>query len=719
MMIQAQGNSLKKKHTLAELREMYKESEQCDSEVFSEQRSNILLVTGNHYNRKHSLYWNRIRESRTLTNETKLRLTANHIYRVSKIRKNLILTHAPGVQILPAQEQDSQSQKSAELNQAVWEFLKGQQNMRLKTQQFASDYFDLGEVCAKIWWNPNGGAFKGYEQAVDEESGELAVDPESGEPVPNKDRAVFEGALEIERFFSFNLLRDANSKTMDESPFLTLRKMTKVDPLLAMFDEEDERRRFITEGKDETFIVFDANKQNYQKEKGITTLKETYFRPSPCYPMGYYYIWVDGGILFEGELPFGIFPIIYEGHDEQATTARHRSPIKQLRPYQVEINRAKSAQAETQVTMGQDKIILQAGAKLTPGEILPGVRAYHATGRDPTVLEGRTGEQWVNYISANISELYDVAMIPEELQEKGQISDPWMELFKNMKQKKKFVMDAEKFEGFLCRVVSTALDLARHYFPDEMLIPAIGKSEVINIAEFRNTDKLSYRIKAEPMSDDMYSVMGKTLMINHVLQYASNGLAKEDIGKLVRLMPFANEEKSFDDFTLDYDRAENMILQLDRGEAPRPLKTDNGPYMIKKLSARTAKPDFPTLHDQIQANYQNMIATYEYLEAEKARQLKAMEADFIPTDGPMIKVAWYIKDPTNPDRSIQATLPANAINWLVQRLNDQNGATAQLMGLSQGNQADIAQFYEQGKQQPDAVSAGMPGRAPQPGGMLQ
>lgn len=697
-----------KKHKVADLVQMYKESEQCDSEVFSEQRSNLLLVSGNHYNKKHSLFWNRIRESRSLSNEQKLRLTKNHIYRISKIRKNLILTHSPGVQILPAQEQDNQSQKAAELNNSVWQFAKVQQNMKTKTQQFASDYFDIGEVCAKVWWNPNGGAFKGYNQAVDPMSGEPMLD-EMGQPAPDMESAVFEGSLEIERNFAFNLLRDPNCKTMDESPYWTIRKMVKVDLLKKMIPEDDDRQKFITESKDETYVVFDANKQSYQKEKGITTLKETYFKPCHQYPMGYFYIFLDGGILFEGELPFGIFSLVYEGHDETPTTARHRSPIKQLRPFQIEINRAASAQAEIQLTLGQDKLILQAGAKLTPGEVYPGVRAYHSTGRDPTVLEGRTGEQYVNYIASNIAELYQAAMIPEEQEEK-QETDPWAQLFKSMKQKKKFVMDAEKFEGFLCRLTNVYLDLARHYFPDEILIPAIGKNEIVNISEFRNTEKLSYKIKSEPMSDDMHTVMGKTLMINHILQYSSGNLEKEDIGKLIRLMPFANEEKSFSDFTMDYDKAENMILALDRGEAPVPLQSDAGPYMIKKLSARMSKADFQYLHSQIQSNYANMIATYEQLEAEKARQLKAMEADFIPTDGPMIKVAWYIKDPTNPARSVQATLPANAINWLVERLTDQQGFKNPLAKLPEGNQAEIAQIYNQqsANQQPQQQAVGMP-----------
>lgn len=621
------------------------------------------------------------------------------MYRVSKIRKNLILTHSPGVRILPAIEQDNQSQKAAELNQSVWEYAKVQQQMTKKTQQFCSDYFDIGETCAKVWWNPNGGAFKGYGQKADE-LGQPLMD-ENGQPAADEENPIFEGSLEIERVFAFNLLRDPNVKSMDESPYMTIRKMVKVEDLKRMFDKDDERQKFIAEGKDETYIVFDANKQNYNREKGVATLLETYFKPSPQYPMGYYYIYLasGGGIFFEGELPFGVWPLAWEGHDETPTTARHRSPIKQLRPYQVEINRAASSQGEVGLILGQPKLIMQTGAKLTPGEVLPGVRAYHTSGREPVILEGQTGDQWTGYINAQIDEMYQIAMIPEEMAEKQSGSDPWGELFKSMKQKKKFVMDSEKFEGFLARVTNIYLDLARHYFTDDMLIPQIGKNEIVNIAEFRNTDKLNYKIKAEPMSDDLTTVMGKTLMINHILQYSSNSLEKEDIGKLIRMMPFANEEKSFDTFTMDYDRAENILLALDRGEAPQPLNSDKGPYIIQKLSARMSKSDFQFLHQQIQDNYKNMIATYEQLEADKAQKLKAMEADFIDTGGPMIKVGWWIKDPTNKDRSVQATLPANAIQWLVQRLEDQQGFVAQQQNLDTGTQADIADKYMQSKPQ--------------------
>ena len=699
-----------KKHTISQLVEKYKEAEKCDEDAFAEFRSNILLVSGNHYNRKVSQYWNRIRENRSLSNEQKLRITKNHIYVISKIRKGLILTHSPGVRIFPANESELQDQKAAELNQSVWEFAKREQNMRLKTQQFVSDFFDIGECCAKIWWNPNGGELKGYGQAVDE-NGQPVVD-EFGQPAADKENPVFVGSLEIERFFAFNLLRDPNVKCIDESSYLIIRKMVKVDDLKDMFEEDDERQKFVTESKDETYLLFDENKQGYKKEKGVTTLKEIYFKPSARYPEGYYYIFVDGGILFEATLPFGIFPIVMAGHDEVPTQARYRSPIKQLRPFQVELNRAASAQSESQVTNGQDKILMQAGAKLTPGELLPGVRAYHITGRDPVILEGRTGEQWTNYIQNTITELYKAAMIDESSAEKDASGgDAWASLFRSMKQKKKFSMDAERFECFLRDIANLYLDLARKYYPDDMIVYAVGKSEAINMAEFKSTEKNCYRIRAEPMGEDLESVMGKMLSINHILQYNSNQLEREDVGKLIRMLPFANQEKSFDDFTLDYDRATNMILALDRGESPSPLSTDKGPYMIKRLSNRTAMSDFSLINPNIQGNYKNMISLYEQMEAEKARQLKAMEADFIPVDGPNIKVAWYIKDPTNPSRSVQATLPANAINWLVQRISDQQGLTASNAKLNSGAQSEIAGMYnqQQGEQAPENnAGVGMP-----------
>ena len=684
-----------KKKTIDDLNKCYTEAESCDSEIFSEQRSNILLVAGEHYNRKNSNYWNRVRETKDLNSDQKVRLTKNHIYKIAKIKKNLIMSHASGVRVLPNNESELQDQKAAELNQAVWEYGKKQQDFRKKTRSFVADFHDIGEVAAKIYFDPTGGRFLGYNQALDE-NGEPMVD-ENGQPAQGEG-GVFSGDLMIERILAFNLLRAPEAKTMESSPYLIYRKVVQYDDLMAMVKGDEEKEKMVVDGKDQTYFVFDSNKQGYGKEKSVVTLREHYYRACAQYPTGYFYITTEAGILFEGEIPFGVFPIVYEGYDEIPTTPRHRSSLKQLRPYQIEINRAASKIAEHQVTLGDDKMIVQSGAKVSSGSQIPGVRTIQVSGMAPTILPGRSGEQYFSYVESQISEMYSAAMIPEDSEEKGD-QDAWAGLWKAVRHKKKFIIDGEKFENFLKNICTTYLDLARHYIDDNTIVQAIGRSEQINITEFKNTNPLTFQIKVEPSSDDMETLMGKQLTMNHILQYSSGQLERQDIGKLIRLMPYANTEKAFDDFTMDYDRATNLILALDRGQSPQPYKEDPGPYIIKRLTARKVQSDFEFLDEQIKGNYENMIGLYQQLEAEKAREMQAAQNDLVPTSGAMIKVAWYIKDPTNPSRSIQATLPASSIEWLVQRLNDQGTMQEQLQASGGGQAGTVEKFNELGAAQ--------------------
>lgn len=60
---------------LNKLNEMYRDSDACDKAIFAEQRSNILLIAGDHYNKRQSNLFRRIRDNRELTYEQRLRLT--------------------------------------------------------------------------------------------------------------------------------------------------------------------------------------------------------------------------------------------------------------------------------------------------------------------------------------------------------------------------------------------------------------------------------------------------------------------------------------------------------------------------------------------------------------------------------------------------------------------------------------------------------------------
>lgn len=682
---------MKHNYNISKLNQIYTDGENADQELFAEQRSNILLIAGEHYTKKASKVLTRIRDSRDLSQEQKLRITKNHIQKITKTHRNNILQWNPGTTIIPKQEKEVQHQKQAQLNKAVWHDAKVRHRLRAKTADWCQDFVDIGEVAVMIMWDPCAGKFKGWEAEVDE-TGQIALDESGGMVASSK--PVFTGDFVFKRLFGFNLLRSKDTKDMrSEGKCLIIREMVDIPELKAKVeaafkddpDQLEEKLKYVTESSDKTFLVFDGQKAGYARAENQCLLKSFHFRPGYEFPNGYYFICTENGILWEGEHPFGIYPILYTGWDSAQTSPRHHAVVKQLRPNQAEVNRTASKIAETQCTF-DDKLLVQSGTKITNGGQLPGIRAVQYTGATPTILEGRSGEQYLSYLNAQVDEMYKLANLEEDGQEKQNqnAQDPFTMLFGRIKDKKKFALYSDKFEEFLCDVTETFLKLAKQYYDEEMLVPAIGKNEYINIAEFKSSTDLCYQIEVEPMTDDIETMMGKQLVINHALQYVGNQLSKDDIGKLMRAMPLGDFDEGFGDMTLDYDLAQNMILALDRGEIPQPNFYDTHKYMIKKLTWRMRQPDFKLLSPQIQEAYDHMVTIYDQMEVQQQRILLAAQSQFIPSGGARIKVDYYIQDPTNEARTVRATLPAESVDWLIKRLADQGSSQEQLTNMNQG-----------------------------------
>lgn len=702
--------------SIDELLQVYNDAEACDQELFAEQRSNLLLVSGDHYNKKGSRYWNRIRDSKELSSEQKLRLTKNHVQKISKTYVNTLIAYAPSVVASPNNEKEIQDQKASLLNNSVIQYAKNKEKIATeKTLQWAEDFVNIGEVCVKLFWDPFAGDFVGYENEVDEETGMPVMSADGETPIQ---RPKFMGAIVIERVFGFNLLRAPTATDdMHTSHPIIIRKMVDTEELKTKVGNDPEKLKAIVDSQDKTFHVFDAAQGQYSTtSKGQTMLLEYYYPKCVTYPQGYFYYTTLSGKLWEGELPHGIWPIVYAGMDSIQTSPRHRSIIKQLRPYQAEINRAGSKIAEHQITMGDDKLLIAGGTKMSNGVQLPGVRTIQYSGSKPEHLPGRTGQQYLDYMNSQISEMYQIANLDAELAEKETQGDLLMQLFKSIKQKKKFSLYNTKFEAFIVQFWETYLALAKKYFPDKMLIPAIGKQEFINISEFRSTEKLQYQIKVEPQSDDVESMMGKQVIFNHILQYVGPNLDKKSIGKIMKNMPFGNFQEAFSELTMDEEMATNMILALDRGEVPLPNKYDEHLYMIKRLTERVRSADFALLDPRIQKNYDSMIRHYQML--EERRQVEIMEAQkgFIPSGGPRVKVEFYVPSPGNPNRTERATLPTESLQWLIDRLAQQGSSQEVLSQLNQGAVAEMAASLNQieGRQlkaTEDDVMSNMTGQA--------
>lgn len=707
-----------KKHDAPALNTLYIGGDEVDREVFAEQRSNLLLIAGDHYTKKMSKFSRQLRDAKDLTKEQKLRITKNHIQAIHKAYVNHTISAAPGVGFRPKNEAELQDQKSSEIHHGVWLDGKERYDIDAKNDEWVEDFFGVGEVATKIFWDPNAGDMVGFEQAISEDG-----TPEcdyAGQPVAG-DKAVFSGAFIFEDIYGFNLLRAPEAKTMRDSPYLIIRKMVDKDKLLKQYPDE-EKQRFIKEGMDETYTIFDATKSSYVKAKNQVLVREFYFRSCPLYPEGYFYIATKEGILAEDVLPGGVFPIEFEACDRRQTTPRGVGLVKTMRPYQAEINRTASKIAEHQITLGDDKLLIQNGTKTTAGASLPGIRTVSYTGMKPEVVQGRSGSQYLEYMLSQIKELYQVMNVPEILEDtadKGGM-DPYALLFRSAGQKKKFQRYVKRYERYLKRVAKLYLRLAKIYMPEDQIIRAVGKTEAINISEFKNMNDMDFEVIVEPQSDDIETKMGKQMAINHIIQYVGPQLGKDDIGKLIQEMPYSNMNNSFSDLTLSYENAKNDILALDRGQLPPLHAYDDHPYLIKKVTSRMRQADFQSLDPQIQNNFAQYIQAHEQAEVQRQQEIKQAEAEFIPTGGYLVACDLYIgQDAKDPSKVKRARIPYESLQWLLKQLESQGmglqdlenmnqGAVAQMAGMSLGQQQNNGQVRP-------GVAHGQPGNSTGPG----
>lgn len=710
-------------HDIGELNDLYRRAESLDREVFAEMRSNILLVAGDHYQKRADRYFSQIRDNRDLSDFQKLRLTKNHTQKITRHYETHILNYASGVTLKPQRDGEMQDQKAAEICQSVWQDARHRWRLDEHDIETVADYVRIGEVCTKIWWNPDLGKVKGYEPLTDE-FGDVLVD-EFGQPLPDETKPVMEGGFEFQRLFPFNLLRDPTAKNFRESKFIIYRQLVDMKQAKRRYKDDPEKLKLLTDDKGEDFIIFDAQKGGYDRATAQVMFKEFYWKPCEKYPNGYYQVTTSAGVLEEGELPFGIWPFVWQGFDEHATSARARSIVKQIRPYQAEINRAASAMAMHQITIGDDKVLYQSGTKLAPGALLPGVRGISYQGAEPKILAGRDGAQFVSYIDMKIKELYSVVDLFEIGEEKEAQFDPLSLLYRSSKQRQKFHYHTKKFERFKQDECELFLQLAREYYDDDMVVTAAGRNEIVNIAEFKNTTPLNYLVVVEPQDDTLETKFGRQVSMMHLLQYAGKNLGRDDIGMVMRNMPFANTEETFGEFTIDYDNSKNIMLALERGEMPDVNEEDNPQYMIKKLTHRIKQPDFKFLHPQIQQMYFQVRQQYHQLFAVQMQKAQQAKNEYIPQDGPLIACDMYVENKEDPGKAPKrARIPQSALNWLVKQLEFQAGSLGKLEAMNGADQAAIAGLLQQNGQPPGTpagMGMGMPPvpAVPNQGGMLQ
>lgn len=723
------------------LNRLYQESESCDKDVFAEMRSNINLLIGKHYNKLLRDGLARNLRDKTINQTKRVRLVENHTARAISDVRDILASLTPGVLPYPANPNEASSQKAAELSKAVWDKIKEQNDFEEFIMDSRQSHTDLGEAVAKIYFDPMKGGVKGYEQKVNDLGEPLFLTPQGEEtnqpgmmtpdgqviqfqPLKDETKPIMRGQVVIKKIEPYNLLRPKSCKKIKEAPYLIHRDMVEIDEVKARVLQSDE---FSNERKAEIiqnlqassqipFKIFDGTSGAYQESVDQVEIREFYFRQCSKYPEGYFFITTDKDILYQGPLPFGeqgeiAFPIKWTPFLTFQGSCRGFSLIKHLRPAQAEVNRLASSQAETSLTLGPDKVLLQVGGKFSNGIERGGVRQFFYSGEKPTIIPGRSGEQYVPALERAQSNIYRFARIPENASAISQNFDPKAELFKNQRQKARFTEPAHRYARFLKDVCETSLFLAQKYLSEDDLIPYVGKVERINIPEFKNIDRMEYSVKLEEVSDDIDSMMAKQLELETILQYRGKDLDEETAAAIISQFPILNKSQAMKHLTMTSENIQSDILALDRGEYPPISKYDDHAIYIRHLTNRMKQKDFADLPPEVKANYQRRIADHDRYIVQANEEIQRTEAGFIPTGGALSKADLYVNnDPENPTEVERAVFPTESLQWLRAKLNEQGLAQERLeqMGSLQA-MADVAQMMNQGNVNPQMNQGGISG----------
>jgi hypothetical protein len=713
-------DDIQKELEVGKLESYYSEGETCDSDVFAEMRSNILIMNGKHYERTVGRGLSRNLRDMDVKKSRRIRLVKNHTQKAVNDLKDTLASMVPDVLPYPVVENELRHQKAAEIARQVLKCGKEKNNWSDFVERSLDNFMELGEVACKIYWHPLKGGIKGFRQKVEVmgdqsfpvfkgPNGEVTLEPFSidimgqqipHEPVPDETKADFYGQTVIERIPAFDLLRCKSARDMNESPWLIYRKMISNDILKGLIkradklsdEEKQEALDKIKGSHNTTFRVFNSGSGSFEEKEGHSLLKEIYFRQSPKYPKGYFVIWTDYGKLFEGTIPFGEFgevsyPIKWEGNERFESSARGFSPIKRVRPSQIEVNRCASKITEHQLTIGDDKVILNKGSKFERGIDQPGIRTYYTTGT-AQVIPGRAGEQFVNYLEHNISEIYRLLNVPENKNPTAQAFDPKAEIYKMQRQKIIFTKPAGKFERYLKSVATTYLFLEQKYMDEERFANLLGPENAGLFAEFEQINRLDYMMKLEEVSADLESQMGKVIELETILQYAGKNLDDQTMNSLLSQFPILNRHHAFKHITIDLKNIESDILALERGQYVGAGKYDNHEMYIKMLVDRMKQKDFPNLSPEIQQMFEQKKMEHEQVLQQAADEIRDANAGMVPSGGALVRCDVYRpSDPNDPTKVRRLQLPQDALEWLEKRLGDQ--------GLLQERLSEIADMQTQ------------------------
>ena len=643
------------------LAEHFKQGFEADQQVFREMREFLQFFVGKqHMSPQTGVGGEGPRYGRWVGSYTagggkdvpKLRLTYNQIPRLVGIYVNEIMSATPSIQVAVMKGREAKATRLAELTKAVFDLDKSKTpDYATKLEEEAECFVVEGEVATKHFWDTS------------------------------------TGWLKEEQVAPCDLIRAPGAKSLEESPWLIHRNIYTYDALKLAFGADRARKLAYKGGGNEnvlgmeSYTVFSSKQQEYQQLDGLQIL-EFYKRPDRRYPKGYFVFFAARGILDQGELPGGIFPIVTGRCKTAPQMPRGHSFIREVRPYQVEINRSGSQDANNMAIFGDDKLITNASAGVQLGGKYAGISHLKVSGmgsvRDAIHhIPGAGMPKYMDYMANKIKEMDYVAQILTQMEKRtdGRSGDISFVLYSRIKDKRPFSAMARRFSSYLEKKARTRLALLRYYMTNGEIIKAGRREDALIVDDFRRYKDDDCLFKVEAASDAPETVLGNQMRIQQILQYGGEAIAKNPMlmGLIIKNMDIPNAEEMASLLTVDWDAWKQDEISLEKGLMPTIVPQANFEFKLQMLSVRMNRPDFQGLETEVQMLFHNYLQQCQQLYTQQQNEKLRLEQGMIPATGDLVSVDVYQNVPSasGGSKTVKMKLPYDTLRWVASALEKQ------------------------------------------------
>lgn len=681
-----------KEYTSQDIALLVKDSSQIDRTHFAKVRKNLRFVAGRHFINESGIGGISFQG----TDGETVRITSNQLKRVTDFHVEKMVGHRPRGKPFPANSNEIEDRKGSELHKSVLDYALNRMKWNDLMEDFAKNDFVTGEVVAKVYFDRKLGNLVAYDQ--------------NGE-------GVFEGDICAEPILPFNLLRPPGCSDIRKAEWLCVRKLLHKDVVKSwVTGEKKDKIEYSSSGQGNvqtSEIVAFTSDMTIEEFKDHILIYEFFFKKSPNCPEGWYILADENEKYRSEKLPGGIFPIVTNLYEKEATSPRGvASIIRDCLPYQIDLNRIQSHVAQTQMSVGQYNLLLPTGATLGNSIKRGGVKAMMYNHSDPPIeLKAQVATEYLPHMKYCIEMIERIGYMNQK-QDKNTNHPRNLEslAYQSIEERQIFSQPVARFERFVQDFCEKVLELARFYYTPGRVVEAVGRSEAVNISEFKNSKPMSSIIKIEAGSERTENSILKSEEAVKLLQYVKDDSI--DKALVAKAFPHLSKDENFKGLTIKVDTAINRILALNRGEGPFvPDEYEDKQYTLSRIIQSMRESDYKFKNQNIIQNYEMTKQAYQMAIAKEESDKFNESLGPIPTGGPPIYVDRLTRVPGSKTGQLRKeVVDSVSYDWFRKQLEKQ-GQSQEAIQSAMGNEAATRQLFGKIRQ---VASERQQGEMPQP-----